>query len=40
MDQTAHHARRVVYMNKSGQTINPMTGQTVGHSDPWAHLPW
>ncbi len=40
MDQTAHHAPRVVYMNQTGQTINPVTGRTVPNSDPWAHLPW
>lgn len=40
MDQTAHHAPRVVYMNQTGQTINPVTGRTVPKSDPWAHLPW
>jgi hypothetical protein len=29
----------VVYMNKSGQTVNPLTGRTtVGKSDPYAHL--
>ncbi len=40
MDQTAHHGPRVVYMNRTGQTINPVTGRTVANSDPWAHLPW
>lgn len=28
-----------VYMNSSGQTINPLTGQTIARSDPFAHLP-
>lgn len=40
MDATAHHARRAMYMNAEGQTVNPLTGQTVLRSDPWAHLPW
>lgn len=38
--QAAHHAPRVVYMDQTGQTINPMTGRTVSNSNPWAHLPW
>lgn len=29
----------VSYMNQSGQTVNPLTGQTVSPSDPWAHIP-
>lgn len=28
-----------VYMNESGQTVNPLTGQTIGNSDPYAHIP-
>ncbi|MEV4260224.1 RHS repeat-associated core domain-containing protein [Kribbella sp. NPDC049584] len=28
-----------VYMNASGQTVNPLTGQTVPNSDPFAHIP-
>jgi hypothetical protein len=28
-----------VYMNGSGQTINPLTGQTIGNSHPFAHIP-
>jgi len=28
-----------VYMNEAGQTVNPLTGQTIGPSDPFAHLP-
>ncbi|MEU4192303.1 LamG-like jellyroll fold domain-containing protein [Kribbella sp. NPDC026611] len=28
-----------VYMNASGQTINPLTGQTIANSDPFAHIP-
>ena len=29
----------VVYMKKSGQAINPLTGQTVSNADPMAHIP-
>jgi hypothetical protein len=28
-----------VYMNDSGQTINPLTGKTVAPGDPYAHIP-
>jgi hypothetical protein len=27
------------YMNKLGQTVNPLTGQTVAPIDPFAHIP-
>lgn len=41
MDPTSRYSNGyVVYMNKSGQTVNPLTGQTTrGKSDPWGHLP-
>jgi hypothetical protein len=26
------------YMNASGQTVNPYTGETVPNTDPWAHI--
>jgi RHS repeat-associated protein len=29
----------VVYMNITGQTVNPLTGQTVANSNPYAHIP-
>jgi hypothetical protein len=29
----------VVYMNRMGQTVNPLTGQTVANSNPYAHIP-
>ncbi|KPI21410.1 RHS repeat-associated core domain containing protein-containing protein [Actinobacteria bacterium OK074] len=29
----------VVYMNESGQSVNPLTGQTVGRADPYNHIP-
>jgi hypothetical protein len=28
-----------VYMNSSGQTINPLTGQTIARTNPYAHIP-
>ena len=28
-----------VYMNKAGQTVNPLTGRTIGPSHPFAHIP-
>lgn len=28
-----------VYMNVSGQTINPLTGEVIGKGHPWAHIP-
>lgn len=40
MDDTAQHDRRVVYMNRTGQTVSPTSGQTISKSNPWAHLPW
>jgi hypothetical protein len=41
MDPTSRYPDGyVVYMNKSGQTVNPLTGQTTkGKSDSWGHLP-
>ena len=29
----------VNYMNKSGQAVNPYTGQTISKTDPWWHNP-
>jgi RHS repeat-associated protein len=29
----------VVYMNKAGQSVNPLTGQTIAKSSPYNHLP-
>ncbi len=40
MDETAHHPARVIYMNKQGRSVNPLTGRTVEPNDPWAHIPW
>jgi len=28
-----------VYMNRLGQTIDPLTGQTIANSHPFAHIP-
>jgi hypothetical protein len=28
-----------VYMNGAGQIINPLTGQTIANSNPFAHIP-
>jgi hypothetical protein len=40
MDATAHHPKRIVYMNGQGQTVNPLNGKTIPKNDPWAHIPW
>ena len=29
----------MTYMNRSGQTINPMTGETIKNAHPFAHIP-
>jgi len=29
----------IVYMNRAGQTVDPLTGRTIGPSHPFAHLP-
>jgi hypothetical protein len=39
MDETPQNPARTVYMNTQGQTVNPLTGQTISNDDPWAHLP-
>jgi hypothetical protein len=38
MDANAIQGARAVYMNGSGQTVNPSTGGTVPMSDPTAHF--
>ena len=38
MDANANQGARAVYMNQSGQTVNPFTGRTVPYSDPTAHF--
>jgi hypothetical protein len=37
MEANSNQGPRVVYMNKSGQTVSPATGKTVGNADPEAH---
>jgi hypothetical protein len=37
MDANSNQGARAVYMNESGQTVNPATGRTVANSDPAAH---
>lgn len=27
------------YSNGAGQTVNPLTGQTIAPSNPWRHIP-
>jgi RHS repeat-associated protein len=39
MDGNSNQGQRVSYMNRSGQTVNPTTGQTVPKNDPTAHIP-
>lgn len=39
MEQTAHHPERVIYMNKTGQTVSPSSGQTIPKNHPDAHIP-
>jgi RHS repeat-associated protein len=38
MEANSNQGSRAVYMNASGQTVNPFTGQTVASSDPLAHF--
>lgn len=39
MDANSNQGRRVNYMNKSGQTVDPSTGRTISNKDPRGHLP-
>jgi len=39
MDATPYHNERVSYMNRSGQTVDPATGQTIPPNHPRAHIP-
>lgn len=38
MDANANQGARAVYMNQTGQTVDPLTGRTVPPSDPAAHF--
>ncbi len=40
MDANANQGRRVNYMNKSGQTVDPKSGQTISNKDPRGHIPY
>ena len=43
MEANKDQGPRVVYMNKSGQTVNSSSGKTVANSHPSAHNylnPW
>lgn len=43
MDANANQGPRAVYMNRTGQTVDPATGRTLPNKDPRAHqylLPW
>ncbi len=39
MDVNKNQGKRVNYMNKSGQTVDPKTGRTISNKDPKGHLP-
>lgn len=39
MDANSNQGRRVNYMNKSGQTVDPSSGHTISNKDPRGHIP-
>ncbi|MDU1893090.1 MAG: hypothetical protein E6767_20630 [Dysgonomonas sp.] len=39
MDANPTQGRRVNYMNKIGQTVNPKTGKVISNKDPNGHIP-
>ncbi len=39
MDANSNQGKRVNYMNKNGQTVDPSTGKTISNSDKRGHLP-
>ena len=39
MDANANKGSRVNYMNKSGQTVDPLSGRTISNSDTRGHIP-
>jgi hypothetical protein len=39
MDANNNQCRRVNYMNKTGQTVDPKTGRTITRDDPRGHIP-
>jgi len=38
MDANKNQGRRVSYMNKGGQAVDPKTGKTISNNDPRGHL--
>ena len=38
MDANWNQGARIVYMNQTGQTVNPFTGRTIGNANPLAHF--
>lgn len=38
MDANSNQGRRVNYMNKNGQTVDPATGRTISNKDIRGHL--
>jgi hypothetical protein len=39
MDANNKQGKRVNYMNKEGQTVDPKTGRTISNKDPRGHIP-
>jgi RHS repeat-associated protein len=39
MDANQNQGRRVNYMNKNGQTVDPKSGKTISKKDPRGHIP-
>ena len=40
MDPNSKQGRRVNYMNKDGQTVDPKTGKTISNDNPAGHKPY
>lgn len=40
MDANNTQGRRVNYMNRSGQTVDPVSGKTISNKDPRGHIPY
>ena len=39
MDPNGSQGRRVNYMNRTGQTVDPASGRTISNKDPRGHIP-
>lgn len=39
MDANQNQGKRVNYMNKDGQTVDPSTGRTISNKDKRGHIP-